>query len=257
MEPSADLPDMTRPTRTPRAYARSNATRLLSAGAYLEKSFRARVIDELVKHQYRVVAPSYGYDAVTVLGHALAARSLRRKQIAGIVVGAVIILLMLGNGVVGLSGAFILVLCLLWAAAVLRRAVTIQALITRLRPAAGAGTDAEDIGDNFPANPALTGRLADKIGREQAGATEQIFYGGFWPFVGAGWRLPDWSVAELLIPERPNPLAEYLHPDAADDEPSAPRELIPFTVNEITEYVRERLQAELRVTCRTASRLST
>src|SRR6185437_9702724 len=37
-------------TQTPRPYSRSNATRLLGAGAYLEKWYRKKVIRELLKY---------------------------------------------------------------------------------------------------------------------------------------------------------------------------------------------------------------
>lgn len=53
---------------------RSEATRLLCAGAYLDSEFRRRVIEELVEHEERPVAPSLGIDAVPVLAHAMRAR---------------------------------------------------------------------------------------------------------------------------------------------------------------------------------------
>ncbi|WP_407560663.1 hypothetical protein [Streptomyces sp. 184] len=52
----------------------SEATRLLCAGTYLDPDFRRRVLQELVEHRERAVAPSLGIDVVTVLGHALRAR---------------------------------------------------------------------------------------------------------------------------------------------------------------------------------------
>ncbi|MFC0597214.1 hypothetical protein [Streptomyces palmae] len=54
--------------------APSEVTRLLCAGVYLDADFRRRVIEELVEHEERPVAPSLGYDAVPVLAHALRAR---------------------------------------------------------------------------------------------------------------------------------------------------------------------------------------
>ncbi|MFF2013798.1 hypothetical protein ACFVWY_32690 [Streptomyces sp. NPDC058195] len=53
---------------------RSDATRLLCAGVHLDSDFRGRVIQELVLHEERPVAPSLGIDAVPVLAHALRAR---------------------------------------------------------------------------------------------------------------------------------------------------------------------------------------
>ncbi|MFD7501701.1 hypothetical protein [Streptomyces sp. NPDC059850] len=63
-------------TRHPDRYAASEATRLLCAGAYLDDDFRDAVVDELLVHEERVVAPSLGIDASRVLAHALRARRL-------------------------------------------------------------------------------------------------------------------------------------------------------------------------------------
>lgn len=59
---------------TPYAGVRSDATRLLCAGVHLDSDFRGRVIQELVLHEERPVAPSLGIDALPVLAHALRAR---------------------------------------------------------------------------------------------------------------------------------------------------------------------------------------
>lgn len=62
-----------------RDYSRSETTRLLCAGAYVHGLFRRRVIEELVEHEERSVAPSLGIDAVPVLAHALRARRLEAQ----------------------------------------------------------------------------------------------------------------------------------------------------------------------------------
>lgn len=53
---------------------RTEATRLLCAGTHLDAVFRRRVIDELVGHAERPVAPQFGADVLPVLAHALHAR---------------------------------------------------------------------------------------------------------------------------------------------------------------------------------------
>ncbi|MGP9018653.1 hypothetical protein ACT1U9_09590 [Streptomyces sp. BR1] len=53
---------------------RTEATRLLCAGVYLDADFRRRVIEELVQHEERPIALSLGIDALPVLAHALRAR---------------------------------------------------------------------------------------------------------------------------------------------------------------------------------------
>ncbi|RCG17351.1 hypothetical protein DTL70_27700 [Streptomyces diacarni] len=61
---------------SPPRHTRSEATRLLCAGSYLSPDFRRQVVDELVAHEERTVAPSLGVDVLPVLGHALRARRL-------------------------------------------------------------------------------------------------------------------------------------------------------------------------------------
>src|SRR2546421_5644416 len=54
--------------------ANTNATRHLSAGAYLDPEFCLTALREVYYKTKRVVAPSYGFNAITVLGHCLRAR---------------------------------------------------------------------------------------------------------------------------------------------------------------------------------------
>src|ERR1700757_3890742 len=155
-ESAAPMPQPTAMARVPRPYARSNATRLLSAGAYLEKGYRRNVIRELVRDHFRIVAPSYGYDAVTVLAHALAARSLRRKQLAGVFLGELLDLILFDKDVFGIAGAALIAFWLPWAFAFLRRVATMQALIKWLGPQPEpSSSGAADYEYDFPANGAL------------------------------------------------------------------------------------------------------
>jgi hypothetical protein len=249
-ESAPSLPQPTAMARVPRPHAHSNATRLLSAGAYLEKGFRAGVIRELVRDHYRVVAPSYGYDAVTVLAHALAARSLRTKQLLGVFLGELLDLILLDKGVIGAPGAFLIALWLPWAFAFLRRVATMQALITWLSPRAEPSSSAADYEYDFPANRNLPPELVEKIALEQSGGQREIVFARerFRPFVGAGWPQDDWTAAELLLPMKTDPtLRAYLKDEEDDDESEAEQPpVIPFTVAEISEYVAQRLESELR-----------
>nr|WP_107909514.1 hypothetical protein [Streptomyces chartreusis] len=58
-------------------YSRTEATRLLCAGVYQDATFRRRVLDELVGHMERPVAPALGVDVLPVLAHAV--RVARRE----------------------------------------------------------------------------------------------------------------------------------------------------------------------------------
>ncbi|MFC9424830.1 hypothetical protein [Streptomyces sp. NPDC056987] len=71
--------------RSPNRYSHTGTTRLLCAGPYLQARFRRRVVEELVEHDGRAVAPSAGVDVVPVLAHALRARRLELRAGAWIV----------------------------------------------------------------------------------------------------------------------------------------------------------------------------
>ena len=80
----------------------AEATRLLCVGTYLAPGFRRRVLEELVEHEERPVAPSLGHDVVPVLVHALRAR---RWDVA---TGAAALLVWLGFAAVSLGGGEVL-----------------------------------------------------------------------------------------------------------------------------------------------------
>ncbi|MEZ7002367.1 hypothetical protein [Streptomyces sp. AD55] len=255
---------MTVDSSPPRPDAHSDATRLLCAGTYLDPVYRKAVIRELLGERYRVVAPSYGYDAVPVLAHALAALNLRRAQVAVLLAGAAVLTLLLAADVLDGPPAVLLFAWLTWATLFVRRVAILQTLITRLRP---RGDDGGGFDGRYPATRHLTPELTGKIAREQADGT--VFYGGYKPFVGSGVLVRRWSNAELLIgtPVDPPGLAERLLRDgqvpAPGTGPDTPppgtpvrrRPIVPFTPDEITSRVAERMLAELRGTPRPADRV--
>ncbi|MFI1047362.1 hypothetical protein ACH4U3_16425 [Streptomyces griseoruber] len=236
--------------------ATSNATRLLCAGTYLDPLYRASVIRELLTHRFRVVAPSYGYDAVPVLAHALAARRLQRIRLAVLGAGLVATVFLTGAGVLGGFTGFLTALWLCWVTAYLRRVVTLQTLVGRLGHGSGGFTGA------YPRHPHLTPDLVSKIDEEQASDGTVVHYGGYKPFVGAGEQVRQWSTAELLV-GAPLPMTEHdRRPPGAAAAPGTPaaqepkrKEVIPFTVEKITRCVAERMTAELRESARRSERI--
>ncbi|MET7682652.1 hypothetical protein [Streptomyces sp. NPDC005423] len=239
--------------RAGRAYARTKATRLLSAGTYLDPGYRRAVIRELVENRFRVVAPAYGYDAVSVLAHALAARRLRRIQWAVAAGSAVGLLMLTGGGTLNPLIAGALLCWVLWGTAYLRRVVTLHILMTRLKETgADGGFDGA-----YPTGGRLTDALVGKIDREQSTDSGLVFYGGFRPFVGAGEPLRDWANAQLLLGAPKNRLAARKDFDASGgDLDVVEREaVLPFTVHDITTYVAARMGAELREEARRDERI--
>ena len=70
-----DDPDPLEPPR-PRETPPTDATRYLCAGAYLDSTFRDRSLREVYHQPKRFIAPSHGFDLVTVLQSCLRARRL-------------------------------------------------------------------------------------------------------------------------------------------------------------------------------------
>ena len=93
----------------------TTATRHLCAGAYLDETFRNDSLREVYYQPRRLVAPSYGFDLVPVLGHCLRARN-----------GALI-----RDGAI--VGTFLAAACISWAAVlfVVSTMASLQAAIGR------------------------------------------------------------------------------------------------------------------------------
>ncbi|MFJ8195063.1 hypothetical protein ACIQ8D_35815 [Streptomyces sp. NPDC096094] len=247
---------MTTHAAPPPPDATSNATRLLCAGTYLDPVYRKAVIRELLTHRYRVVAPSYGYDAAPVLAHALAAHNLRRNQLIALWTGTAVITLLLAAGLLTGVSAALLVFWLAWATMFLRRLAVLQTLAEHLAPPAD---DRTGFDGGYPMTSHLTPELVGKIDREQASGT--VYYGGYKPFVGAGHSIRRWANAELLLGapvSRDGVLgqgllnghvpAQHGPADGAGDDhgPAERKPIIPFTVGDITGRVCEQMLAELR-----------
>ncbi|MBC7268503.1 MAG: hypothetical protein H5T76_07225 [Streptomyces sp.] len=256
---------MTAHNAPPPPDATSNATRLLCAGTYLDPLYRKAVSRELLTHRYRVVAPSYGYDAVPVLAHALAAAGLRRQQVLTLAGGAALILLGSVTGLLDFLVAWLLFGWLAWTTMFLRRLAVLRMLTRHLAPAEErSGADA-----SYPTCRHLTQRIVRKISAEQNSGT--VYYGGYKPFVGAGQLWRSWSNAELLIgvPEKPaNPFGQTLFEGGSplprqngspDDVPGhrevRRRAIVPFTAADITDRVERQMFEELKRKPRPADRV--
>jgi hypothetical protein len=86
-------PAAQRPAGPPFPADPTSATRHLCAGAYLDEVFRQQVLREVYHRPSRLVAPSYGYDLMPVLGHCLVARRLailRDAAVCGLLLIAVL-----------------------------------------------------------------------------------------------------------------------------------------------------------------------
>jgi hypothetical protein len=214
-----------------RRYATTNLTRLLCAGARLDPRYAKEVVDVLLKDRARFAAPAYGYDAIPVLGHALAARGLRWRRAAVVAASFVLVIALLLFTGIGMLGSLALLFWFTWLAIFVERLVTLQNVITYLRPRRGGGPAFDG---RYPLSARLGSSVVDQIAEEQDASTGLVYYGGYLPFVGAGERVRNWSFAVLLDAEPPGLLT-------GTDR----REPIPFTVDELTRYVQERLNGVL------------
>lgn len=227
--------------------AASKATRLLCAGVYLDGQFADAVVTELVTNRHRTVAPSYGYDAIPVVAHALAVRMLRNQRNVVNTLGVVAFFAMAGFGWIGPLSAWMLVLWLLWATTFLRRLAMLDALVNRLKRPQRLDAAVRV----YPHTAELVPALVDKISDEQSAAGNSVHYAGYYPFVGAGVRVSSWTAAVLLDGA---PIQKVFDDesgvwDARDETPArGPKreEVTPFTVEDLAEHVRGQLTRQLR-----------
>jgi hypothetical protein len=84
-EPSAPPDDLGRTPDLPDPPPPTTATRYLCVGAYLDSVFRDRALREVYHQPRRFVAPSYGFDLVTVLEACRRARTLTMARDGSIV----------------------------------------------------------------------------------------------------------------------------------------------------------------------------
>ena len=227
------------PDVAPYAYSTSRATRLLCVGARIDPQYANSVIEELLDRQDRFVAPAYGYDAVPVLGHALAARSLRRARI-GVSIGLIaLILLPFFFGPLGFTGALALCAWVAWAAAFAEQVAILHNLVQYLT--------VDRFDGRHPDHFALDEDLVRKITEEQDCARGVVHYGEYVPFVGAGTELRSWSFATLLHPRQGALDAITGHHVDVDRAPDpGGTHAAAFTVEELLGYVAERLSSMLK-----------
>ncbi|MFL6120580.1 hypothetical protein [Actinophytocola sp.] len=166
---------------------RSNVTRLLCAGVHLDPRFRRAVLDELIDNDHRFVAPSYGYDVVTVLEHAVLAR--RRHHLRSLALLAGLVPLVCTAITSALLSLTFLLLTLWWAWLVvfLDELVRRYTLLYELKRHTFTG--------HVPKHPLERDR-AEKIRHDQSEPV--LYYSGFVPFVGAGKLERSWSFSTIL-----------------------------------------------------------
>lgn len=86
----------------------SNATRHLCAASYIDDEYRDLCLREVLYQPRRIVAPSYGFDLVTVLGHAQRARNIATYRDAAILGLAAV------TACVSASSLLVAVISLIW-----------------------------------------------------------------------------------------------------------------------------------------------
>jgi hypothetical protein len=210
-----------------RRYATTNLTRHLCAGARLDPEFADGVVRVMLPKEGRFVAPAYGYDAIPVLGHALATRTLRWWRRGAVAASFLLVAALYFLTGIGFIGALVLLAWLTWAAIFVERLVTLQNVIAYLRPR----PDGEPAFDGrYPYSAKMTPDVVSRIADDQDASTGLVYYGGYLPFVGAGERMRHWSFAVLLDREHPGLLTG-----------TTPHEPVRFTVDELTDYVQRRL----------------
>ncbi|HWC80507.1 MAG TPA: hypothetical protein VG756_11140 [Pseudonocardiaceae bacterium] len=217
----------------------SEMTRLLCAGVRLDIGFARQVIKVLLDDRDRFAAPAYGYDAVPVLGHALDARTLRRTRIAALVPILIVLIELTAYGPIDPISGILLCLWATWLVVFIERLVALHNIVCHLKRPNGHGTGFHG---EYPRSDLLPDEVARNIAQEQDPRTSLVYYGGYLPFVGAGDRTRNWAFTVLLDAAQTTLPAALGGPSTG---PTIAAAAEPFTVDELTTYVRERLATVL------------
>jgi hypothetical protein len=236
---SGERRSTSRPSARP--YASSEVTRLLCVGAHVDPAFSDAVIRELVSESERFVAPSFGFDVLPVLGHALVARDRRSRRRVVVILSPLIPVFLYFFGTTAFATGVVLWLWATWAAICVERLVALHILTTDLAdPKTSRGRRGFD--GRIPIHPTLTAYDCDRINAEQDSTSGLVYYSGYDPFIGAGNRQNS-SKFPILLNKARNPLTVSLDGGSGADEAA---DVEPFSAGEIFEYVQERLEATLK-----------
>src|SRR4051794_38435299 len=101
------VPSPRRPESPPYPEDPTAATRHLCAAAYLDDTFRELSLRHVYYQSRRMVAPSYGFDLVPVLGHCLRARNAAIARDAAILLTLGIAMCVSGAALFGVLGTMV------------------------------------------------------------------------------------------------------------------------------------------------------
>jgi hypothetical protein len=163
----------------------TEASRYLSAAAYLDRRFADRVVERVLRERHRAVAPSYGVDLHAVVRHCLAAR--RHRFVRALVLAVLLLVTFPVFLALGASplGAAIRVVLLAWGIVFVSRCINRYEIL--------AGQLLRDRFDVRSAPRASTRdeKLIRELERHQL--ANVTVYSGFSPFVGSGLDRGGWS----------------------------------------------------------------
>lgn len=200
---------------------KTDTTRYLCAAAYLNKSFRDLVIQQIIKDEYRAIAISHGVDLLTVVKHCFIARKrefIRDSLLAILLLIALLITFSNNNLFFSVFFLFFLIACgiVFWERWQIRYIIVAKQLtkqnfnpnLVKLRTNNNLETQLEQIPNIQNGNV--------------------IVYGGFSPFVGSGIDLGGWSFA-INLDNPKEELGKNLNP-------------IPFQIEELYKYVVDKIK---------------
>ena len=288
------------------------ATRHLCAGAYIDESFRNEVLREVYYQSKRLVAPSFGFDAVPVLAHCVRARNATLVRDGAILLTALVVLFVSPAALVfslaGMANLHATIATVRLVRDCIRKLrnnepMPIAALFTRLlllllayalavfvylfavALLAGSAASSFSDGGTTTATDAITGASAgavllyllffacslgfslwrqtqlsamtpgsqvtqpvhnqrlEEVARQQRGNT--TVYSGFKSYVGSGevWHTWGFAVRMVRAQDPSRRLEDVL--GASGTEQQREFDQLPFTAQELVDFVRERLSALL------------
>jgi hypothetical protein len=225
--------------QTDASWRDTDATRYLSASAYLSTAFRKWVIAHFTENRHRALTASYGIDQVLVLKHCLNARRIEKKRdlllLIPVLFAVLGLLLALSEPTTLPITIFVSVLAAFAIIAWEHQEVNFK-IVRQNFTKKNYNPDALPL--TFDAKDEMDFRDV-----EQAQKSNVIIYGDFSPFVGYGSNIGAWSFTVDLSKGKQDLTGRFM-----------PR---PFQVSEIYADIRNRLQSLELPNCSVEDKLCT
>jgi len=203
--------------------ATTDTTRYLCAAAHLDGAFRRQVFKKIIEEEHKYFGVSFGVDLIPVIKHCLAAK--HRNIILEILLSGLLLSALFFAPIFGFWISFLTFLGIALLVRFSELWISHHHIVAKSLAKGKYNLDSVKFNTN-----GYIEKILEEIRCEQIGNV--VIYGGFSPFVGAGFDIGGWSFA--------------LNTDKGKEHLGTILEPLPFQISELYEHLVNRLE-EIRL----------